>query len=180
MASTNKTTTLSLSQYTNSDKPSYLHDYNSDMLKIDEYARKTNLKIRETSWQKLEVVDTNYQALLNTTYIKRIGNVVYLSGRVIGSKKEGATDTKLFKIPEGFRPNHDGSTGRVSFNQIVFFNDGATISYGHMNYALYQEGGFLEIYGLNNNPLNMQFTTSWVAEDNYFPNEIEESEAQNG
>lgn len=177
MASTNKTNTLSLSQYTNNDKPSYLHDYNSDMLKIDEYARKTNLKLRETSWQKLEVVDTNYQALLNTTYIKRIGNVVYLSGRVIGSKKEGATDTKLFKIPEGFRPNHDGSTGRVSFNQIVFFNDGATISYGRMNYALYQEGGFLEIYGLNNNPLNMQFTTSWVAEDNYFPKEIEESEA---
>ena len=177
MASTNKTNTLSLSQYINNDKPSYLHDYNSDMLKIDEYARKTNLKVRETPWKKLEVVDTNYQATLNTTYIKRIGNVVYLSGRVLGVKKEGATDTKLFKIPEGFRPNVDASTGRVSFNQIVFFNDGATISYGRMSYALYQEGGFLEIYGLNNNPLNMQFTTSWVAEDNYFPKEIEESEA---
>lgn len=177
MASTNKTNTLALSQYVNNDKPSYLHDYNSDMQKIDEYARKTDLKLRETNWQKLEVVDTNYQSTLNNTYIKRIGDVVYLSGRVLGVKKENASDTKLFKIPQGFRPNVDATTGRTAFNQIVFFNDGATISYGRMNYSLYQEGGFLEIYGLGNNPLNMQFTTSWVAEDNYFPSETIESEA---
>lgn len=35
MASTNKTTNYELSQYVGSDKPTYLGDYNSDMLKID-------------------------------------------------------------------------------------------------------------------------------------------------
>ena len=41
MASTNKTTNYELSQYVGSDKPTYLGDYNSDMLKIDT-AMKTN------------------------------------------------------------------------------------------------------------------------------------------
>lgn len=35
MASTNKTTNYNLSQYIGSDKPTYLGDYNADMLKID-------------------------------------------------------------------------------------------------------------------------------------------------
>lgn len=35
MASTNKTTHYELSQYVGSDKPTYLSDYNGDMLKID-------------------------------------------------------------------------------------------------------------------------------------------------
>lgn len=35
MASTNKTTNYNLSQFIGSDKPTYLGDYNSDMLKID-------------------------------------------------------------------------------------------------------------------------------------------------
>lgn len=35
MASTNKTTNYELSQYIGSDKPTYLGDYNGDMLKID-------------------------------------------------------------------------------------------------------------------------------------------------
>lgn len=35
MASTNKTTNYNLSQYVGTDKPTYLGDYNSDMLKID-------------------------------------------------------------------------------------------------------------------------------------------------
>ena len=35
MSSTNKTTNYNLSQYVGTDKPTYLGDYNSDMLKID-------------------------------------------------------------------------------------------------------------------------------------------------
>lgn len=35
MSSTNKTANYELSQYIGSDKPTYLGDYNSDMLKID-------------------------------------------------------------------------------------------------------------------------------------------------
>ena len=35
MSSTNKTTNYKLSQYIGTDKPTYLGDYNGDMLKID-------------------------------------------------------------------------------------------------------------------------------------------------
>lgn len=35
MSSTNKTVTIELSQYVGTDKPTYLTDYNGDMLKID-------------------------------------------------------------------------------------------------------------------------------------------------
>lgn len=35
MSSTNKTATIELSQYVGTDKPTYLTDYNGDMLKID-------------------------------------------------------------------------------------------------------------------------------------------------
>lgn len=38
MASTNKTVTLQLSQFTSTDKPSWLTDYNGDMEKIDTFA----------------------------------------------------------------------------------------------------------------------------------------------
>lgn len=38
MASTNKTTTLDLSQFTGTDKPDWLTDYNDDMEKIDAFA----------------------------------------------------------------------------------------------------------------------------------------------
>lgn len=44
MASTNKTTNYELSQYVGSDKPTYLGDYNGDMLKID-----TQMKVNATA-----------------------------------------------------------------------------------------------------------------------------------
>lgn len=44
MSSTNKTTNYELSQYIGTDKPTYLGDYNGDMLKID-----TQMKTNETA-----------------------------------------------------------------------------------------------------------------------------------
>lgn len=45
MASTNKTTTLNLSQFTGNDKPDWLTDYNEDMEKIDTWATTTESDI---------------------------------------------------------------------------------------------------------------------------------------
>lgn len=42
MSSTNKTPNYELSQYVGTDKPTYLGDYNSDMLKIDEQMKVNN------------------------------------------------------------------------------------------------------------------------------------------
>ena len=47
MASTNKTANYDLSQYVGTDKPTYLNDYNSDMLKIDEGIHDAQVKADE-------------------------------------------------------------------------------------------------------------------------------------
>lgn len=57
MASTNKTTNYDLSQYIGSDKPTYLSDYNGDMLKIDT-AMKTNADNISTAVSSIESVTT--------------------------------------------------------------------------------------------------------------------------
>ena len=97
MASTNKTANLKLSQYVNSDRPSYLQDYNEDMLKIDNGFNKLNGNAKETNWLKLPVNEQSYYtAELTSVRIKRIGNVVYCTGFVNNRRKNDATDYNLF------------------------------------------------------------------------------------
>lgn len=55
MASTNKTTNYELSQYVGSDKPTYLGDYNSDMLKID-----AGMKANADLFDKFNLNPTQY------------------------------------------------------------------------------------------------------------------------
>lgn len=67
MASTNKTTNYELSQYIGTDKPTYLGDYNSDMLKIDT-AMKANATAITTAQTTAETASTNAStALTNAT-----------------------------------------------------------------------------------------------------------------
>ena len=58
MASTNKTTNYELSQYVGSDKPTYLGDYNGDMLKIDTQM-KLNATAASTADSKATTAGTN-------------------------------------------------------------------------------------------------------------------------
>lgn len=55
MASTNRTTNYELSQYVGSDKPTYLGDYNGDMLKID-----TGMKANADNFNKFNLNPTVY------------------------------------------------------------------------------------------------------------------------
>lgn len=55
MASTNKTSNYELSQYVGSDKPTYLGDYNSDMLKID-----AGMKANADLFDKFNLNPTQY------------------------------------------------------------------------------------------------------------------------
>lgn len=63
MASTNKTTNYNLSQYIGSDKPTYLGDYNSDMLKIDNAMHQNALDIA-TADEKATLAGTNANTAL--------------------------------------------------------------------------------------------------------------------
>ena len=67
MASTNKTTNYELSQYLGSDKPTYLGDYNSDMLKIDNAIHQNALNIA-TADEKATLQELMHgQALTNAS-----------------------------------------------------------------------------------------------------------------
>lgn len=61
MSSTNKTTNYELSQYIGSDKPTYLGDYNSDMLKID-----TQMKTNANNIQSVSIEVSTASATANT------------------------------------------------------------------------------------------------------------------
>lgn len=68
MASTNKTANIDLSQYIGTDKPTYLGDYNSDMLKIDAavHANTGNITANATSIGTLSnLTTTNKTNLVN-------------------------------------------------------------------------------------------------------------------
>lgn len=62
MASTNKTPNYDLSQYIGTDKPTYLGDYNSDMLKIDTAMRENADGISEANTNAGSAVATAKQA----------------------------------------------------------------------------------------------------------------------
>lgn len=67
MSSTNQTTNYGLSQYVGSDKPTYLGDYNSDMLKIDTQM-KTNADNISANTSAVSTANTNAtQALTNAS-----------------------------------------------------------------------------------------------------------------
>lgn len=65
MASTNKTANYELSQYVGSDKPTYLGDYNSDMLKIDTAMKANNTLATTANTTATTASETASTALTN-------------------------------------------------------------------------------------------------------------------
>ena len=64
MPSSDRTSKLKLSQYTDADHPSYVSDYNSDMQKIDAYATSTDTAMSSlASSQALDQAVARIQAL---------------------------------------------------------------------------------------------------------------------
>lgn len=171
MASTNKTANLKLSQYVNSDKPSYMQDYNEDMLKIDNGF--SNINIKETNWLKLPVNEQSYDTTdFTSVRIKRIGNVVYCTGNVNNRRKNEATDYNLFIIPEGYRPARDAQNNFIAFSSVTVINrttsthigslelNEVSISVGYVHY--------LAVNGITETPqMNFKFTTCWVTDDEF-------------
>ena len=171
MASTNKTKNLKLSQYVNSDRPSYLQDYNEDMLKIDNGF--SNINIKETNWLKLQVNEQSYSVSEFTTVrIKRIGNVVYCSGFVNNRRKNEATDYNLFLIPEGYRPARDVQNNFIAFSSVTVINRTTSIYIGSLELKEVPRSGsydhYLAVEGITETQLmNFKFTTCWVTDEDF-------------
>ena len=171
MASTNKTANLKLSQYVNSDRPSYMQDYNEDMLKIDNGF--SNLNIKETNWLKLPVNEQSYYTDTNTNVsVKRIGNVVYCTGFVNSRRKNEATDYNLFIIPAGYRPARDVQNNFIAFSSVTVINRTTSTYIGSLELNEVPSSSdyvhYLAVNGITETPqMSFKFTTCWVTDEDF-------------
>ena len=161
MASTNKTANLKLSQYVNSDKPSYLQDYNEDMRKIDDFSK--NAVQQDSGWKVVNIAN-------NEGYMcyRRIGKIVYFF-----LKYQGTKPTYYFnfdeEVPLGFRPSKITISyiqALTSIDTVVCYNNMTSktcnLRYGYEEYKI----------GLSNNisgqnSFNVNVSTSWVTDDDF-------------
>ena len=161
MASTNKTENLKLSQYVNSDKPSYLQDYNEDMLKIDNFSK--NALQQDSGWKVVNIANNEGHMCY-----RRIGRIVYFFLKYNGTKS-----TYYFnfdeEVPLGFRPSKitiSQIQSLTSFQESVcinnFTNKICRLFYGNEQYKI----GLSNITsGLNN--FSVAFSTSWVTDEDF-------------
>lgn len=90
MASTNKTTNYELSQYVGTDKPTYLGDYNSDMLKIDSAIHGVAENVG-TETGRINIIENDIGTMANlTTSVKT--DLVSAINEVDANTKNNATN----------------------------------------------------------------------------------------
>lgn len=90
MSSTNKTATIELSQYVGTDKPTYLVDYNGDMLKIDNAIAADRDSI-QTAQSKANEADG--KADVNTGSIETLNNQINTPTTGVAARVEGNTNS---------------------------------------------------------------------------------------
>ena len=160
MASTNKTTNLELSQYIGTDKPTYLGDYNSDMLKIDTASGTLGNAI-QTVAGNLQTTNSNIGTLssLQTTDKTSIVNAVNevntntgTNSTNIGTLSNLTTTNKTTVV----NAINEVNTNLKNINLTTFntFSDSQmTASHGSVNHgssitvATNSDGSLAKIYG---------------------------------
>lgn len=100
MASTNKTTNYNLSQYIGSDKPTYLGDYNADMLKIDNAMHQNALDIA-TADEKATLAGTNASTALTNAETAQTTADTANSTATTALSKATANETAISNIETG-------------------------------------------------------------------------------
>lgn len=95
MASTNKTTTLDLSQFVGTDKPDWLTDYNDDMEKIDTWATTTDSEVSDANNKATQAVNTaNAASTVANAATTAANNAVTVANSVVNGW-EGITPTNI-------------------------------------------------------------------------------------
>lgn len=158
MASTNHTANYELSQYVGSDKPTYLGDYNADMLKIDTAMKANNTLATNASTTASTANETAGTALTNAGTAQTTADNAQLTATSALSK---ATTNEA---------------NIANFNLTIFENptsltsDKGTLSTGTnlLHVAKNSDGSLAKVYGLVNvasiptgsNTVRISFQTS--------------------
>lgn len=106
MASTNKTTTLDLSQFVGTDKPDWLTDYNDDMEKIDTWATTTDSDVSNANNKATQAVNTANAATTAANNAVTVANSIVngwegITPTNINTKITGMTRTIRGNVPAG-------------------------------------------------------------------------------
>lgn len=162
MASTNKTTNYELSQYIGSDKPTYLGDYNSDMLKIDT-GMKANETASSTNAGNITQINNNIGTMssLETTATNLVGAVNEVKGTAdtntssittvdnkIGNLANLETDVKTTIVNAINDVVSDlNFTNIKTYTGSDFTTTNGTINSGTLTVATNSKGSIAKIYG---------------------------------
>lgn len=165
MASTNKTANLKLSQYVNSDRPSYMQDYNEDMRKIDDFSK--NALQKDSGWVVVNIAnDAGFMCY------RRIGKIVYFFLKYNGTKTNYYFDFDEV-VPLGFRPakisisQSGSSTAKIdSLDTVVGYNK-STSAICRMRYGYSENKIGLDNSNSGQNSFNVAINTVWVTDDNF-------------
>lgn len=148
MSSTNKTTNYELSQYIGSDKPTYLGDYNSDMLKIDAQM-KINADGITTVDAKATTAGTNAStALTNAGTAQTTAESAQSTANTANTTatsalaKANSNETKITNLESAF--NLNDITQYLGAN-MTFQN--CSYSAGSLRVATNSDGSIGKIYG---------------------------------
>lgn len=148
MSSTNKTTNYNLSQYINSDKPTYLGDYNSDMLKIDTQM-KVNADDIDSVDAKATTASTNAStALTNAQTAQTTAESAQTSANTANNTATSAlakamsNETKINEIDSRFNLN---DITQYLANDMTLQN--ASYVAGSLRVATNDDGSVGKIYG---------------------------------
>lgn len=136
MASTNKTTTLDLSQFVGTDKPDWLTDYNEDMEKIDTWATTADSDIADANNKATQAVNTaNAASTAANAATTAANNAVTVANSVVNgwevivptsvnSKITGFTRTCRGNVPAGIlflsAYYYSGEKFSLNSNEILF------------------------------------------------------------
>lgn len=150
MASTNKTTNYDLSQYIGTDKPTYLGDYNSDMMKID-----TAMAENKTSAQNAENIANNAVATAGNA------QTTATAAQQTANTAKDTADGLASAVSQAQTTANNAETNIEKLNLINFDKYTATSSQGtvsgQVTVATNSDGTVGKIYGeINLSQLNYQ------------------------
>lgn len=153
MSSTNKTTNYELSQYIGSDKPTYLGDYNSDMLKIDTQMKTNANNITSVGATATTASETANTAITNASTAQTTAENAQTSATTANNtattalSKANANETSIVGIQNFLNLN---DIEEFSGNQITINNNSFTPTSGadfKITVATNSTGSMAKIYG---------------------------------
>lgn len=179
MASTNKTTHYELSQYVGSDKPTYLTDYNGDMLAIDtgiynaqtkadtafanagtaDGKADTAITTANSALTNAGTANTNIGTMANLTTTEKT-NLVGAINEVNAEVAQNTTDIAKFNFTTFTTYNKDSADLSIT---------GGTINNGAITVAKNSDGSICKIYGQLNITKSAQITRINIANSGITP-----------